>query len=153
MIGEVDELKLRFEDLKSQIKSQKKYFHLNTVNNFIAHLSKIKNENAKEWISINLRDYIDDCKVFINSMDRDTSESLYLKYLTKIGDYYRVNLQFSIYASLDIVFIPFAFLIIISKVLFFNWVFSVFFGGICYLCYLLYLVRKKKNKRTFGLFH
>ena len=134
------------------VRKSKKYFHLRSVQNFVHHFEKISNENDKLWILKNLNNYLESCESYINSIDRNISKDLYLKYLDKIGDYYRENLNFTLYTSFDILLILFTILLLTSS-LFLNLISSLFLITSCFLIYIFYLMYKKKHNKTFGFFH
>ena len=130
----------------------KKYFHLHTVQNFIHHFEEISNKNDKIWILRNLNDYIENCEIYINSIDRNISKDLYMKYLDKVGDYYRENLNFTLYTSFDILLMLFTALLFLT-IFFLNWLSSIVLITFCFLVYVLYLTYKRKANKTFGFFH
>ena len=152
--NKVNFLEGKFNKLSVSIKHshQKKYFHLHTVRNFIYHFEKIMNKDAQTWIFKNLDDYIDNCENYIDTMDRDISKELYMEYLDKIGDYYRANLNFTLYTSFDILLVLVAALFVLFK-LFFTWINSIALIIPCFLVYFFYLMYKRKINKTFGFFH
>ena len=85
----IETLEENFKKLSSSILTNRKYFHLQTVKNFIQYFPAIKNNNDRLWVLNNLNDYLENCTSHINSIDRYTSSILYMKYLDKIGDFYR----------------------------------------------------------------
>ena len=85
-------------------------------------------------------------------MDRDISKELYMEYLDKIGDYYRANLNFTLYTSFDILLVLVAALFVLFK-LFFTWINSIALIIPCFLVYFFYLMYKRKINKTFGFFH
>jgi len=146
-------LEAEFNNIFTSInKKNKKYFHLQTIKNFINHFEEITNENDQIWIFKNLMNYLESCKIYINAIDRNISRDLYMKYLDKVGDYYRANLNFTLFASLDILLVLFAALLFLFKI-FFNWMDSITVTAFCFLVYFVYLMYKKKINRTFGFFH
>lgn len=75
-------------------KNNPKYFHPNTINNLILHFDEIKTEADKDWIFRDLREYFSECQQVCDVFNRDSGRELYMKYLSKITDYYHYHLKF-----------------------------------------------------------
>jgi len=153
VVNQTNELYALLEKLKKDIVNGEKYFHLNTLCNFILHFNEIKTVNDKRWIFESLKSYFVECSEYLDSMDRNTSHLLYVKYLNKVGDYYRNFLGFSIYTSLEIVLFLIIIVALLLKLLVFTWFYCMAFAIICSLSYIIFISYKKKLKKTFGLFH
>jgi hypothetical protein len=153
MIDRLEILNIQLEALKREIKGSRKYFHLNTVRNFIIHFEELPNEKAKGWIFEDLCAYFIECGYYLNSIDRDISHVLYFKYLDKISIYYHDHVRFTLYPGFILILLILIVFTIVLKLFFFNWLYSILFGVFCFVTYSTYLIRKKKNKRTFGFFH
>jgi hypothetical protein len=157
-MNEKDSLIMELEEKYNQLinsidKNKKRYFHLRTVKNFILHFFEIKNDNVKSWIFKNLNEYLLESKSCLESIDGIRSRELYVKYLDKVADYYRENLQFTLYISfLTSTLIAIAVLLVV-KVIFFSWLYSIVFTAFCYLAFYIYLFYKQNIHKTFGLFH
>jgi hypothetical protein len=68
-----------------------KFYHLDSIENFITHLNSIDNERVREKISFELNDYLD--VVLETSKNKSHSEEIYKKlyitYIYKIADTYK----------------------------------------------------------------
>ena len=147
-------LKEKYHKLKESVNPEtKKYFNLVTFENFIESFKNVNGPYDQRWIFENLRLYLEESLKYIDSADRDIGHKLYLTHLDKVGDYYRSNLGFTLYASFDIILLVFFGILILVKFFFFNWMYSFIFSLSCYILYIVYLNYKKRMKKTFGLFH
>src|SRR6266436_6151964 len=84
---------------------EKKYFHLNTIENLIFHFEEIKTENDKNWIYETLEEYLKKCLALIPSIDRNISKDLFYDNINKLTTYYHDNLCFIILMNRSIVYL------------------------------------------------
>src|SRR5690349_11440263 len=76
--------------------SKMKYYHLETVNNFVHHFSSIKDRSKKEEIYKNLTDYL----ILINDIDQidhKTGKALFDRSLLPISRIYSIYAGFFVY--------------------------------------------------------
>ena len=65
------------QELSSSILAkQRKYFHLNTIDNLIFHFADIKTEIDKKWVYESLIEYFRVCADIMPSIDRNTRAAL-----------------------------------------------------------------------------
>ena len=74
--------------------NDKKYFHIQTIENIIYHFENIKSENDKDWVYKILVTYFEKCSKIKTSIDRNISKNIFDEYIDKITDYYYSNLGF-----------------------------------------------------------
>jgi hypothetical protein len=129
----------------------RKYFHLKTVDNFIFHLDKIKNEADKAWIYTTLKNYLLCCKQIDEELDREQSNQLYTKFIDKIGQYYRHNLKFRMIGNKVVYVIIFLVLILIAGLVF-NFLVSLIIIP-PFVHFLIYVSNKQKQKKVYGIFY
>jgi hypothetical protein len=128
-----------------------KYLHYNTVNNFIFHFNDINNNTDKEWIYVNLSEYLSICKTMNEGIDRHASSQLYDQYLDKIASYYRSNLGFIMIVSKTLYIIIYLVVFVLLAVLF-N--FLVGFLVVPLLIFHFdYIGKKSKRKEAYGVFY
>ena len=80
-----DELLTMFQDLEKGLTDwDKKYLHLKSAQNFILHLSDIKNTDDETWIYKSLRSYLTQCPGLALELNRKKSDEVYALYLAKM---------------------------------------------------------------------
>ncbi len=125
---EFDERKEHLQALISELQaavivSERKYYHLNTLENLIFHFEGIKAEKDKNWVYETLDEYFKECFSNTLNMDREISKRLFFEYLDKITDFYHSNLGFVVLMNRGVVY--FAYLVILA---------------LCYYYFNLYVV-------------
>ncbi len=138
-------------DLRSKsTSSETKYFHVNTIENLIAHFQQIKTENDKNWVYESLVEYFEQCSEYLPSIDRQISKDLFYTYIDKLTDYYQSNLGFTMLINRAVVYGVYILAILICYI-FFSW--YVLVGVICFIIFQTIRTYKKfKAKQVYGLF-
>src|SRR5688572_5821570 len=77
--------------------NSRKYFHLNTLNNFIYHFTDISNIDDRQWIYKTLQSYMDEAHGLSQQINLDSSKVIYENYLNKVANYYDKHLGFTMY--------------------------------------------------------
>jgi len=130
---------------------ERKYIHLNTVNNLISHFTSIPTEHDKVWIHESLTDFIRQCEANLGSIDKNLSNSLFEKYLKKVTFYYSDNLGFSFLLNRTIFTLIYITLFVLLLIIF-NLQVSLFVIGI-YLFHSLYVLKKYREKKVYSIFY
>ncbi len=119
-------MKKEIIDKYQKILSEKissKYYHPNSLQNFINHFEKISNQNDKEIVQSLLNDYLD---IIINDDIDNSADSkrLFKSYIQPIGQAYSRNMPFNVF--IDPAAILFLTVIVNLVLLFFNPHFIIF---------------------------
>ena len=131
---------------------RKRFFHLNTVSNFIYHLDQIKTPDDRNWIQSTLLSYLDEAMANINSMNMEVSKQLYKSSLEKLARYYDEYLGFTMIIYLWV--IVFFYLVLTVIISFFLYPYIGILPVIAVFTYhMTYLYRKHKQKKLFGTFY
>jgi hypothetical protein len=131
-------------------KENLKYFHPNTINNLILHFNEIKIEADKEWVFNNLREYFSECYKICDNFDRRNGRELYMKYLSKITDYYYENLKFT--QSDRTLFVVFYLSLFLALYLILDYRFALPVIAI-FIFRFIVLYKKYKQKRVYSLYY
>ncbi len=155
MEKEVEFKKKHLQSLLSELRNnvalnETKYFHVNTIENLIAHFQQVKTENDKNWVYESLVEYFKKCSEFLPSIDRQTSKDLFDEYIDKITDYYHSNLGFVMLINRTVVYCVYILAISICYI-FFSW----YVVGIVIFFIIFKIIstyKKVKDKQVYGLF-
>ncbi len=130
--------------------NEKKYFHLQTIENLIFHFERVKTENDKNWIYETIVVYFKRCSEIMTSIDRNTSKDLFYEHVDKVTDYYHNNLGFVLLINRTIVYLIY-FLILLLCYIFLNFYVVIIVASL--LMFQTFRVFKKyKEKMVYGLF-
>ncbi len=146
---EIHELKDEFEHAVSFIpENKRKYYHINSVSNFIDSVSLFMDADIQERVFIALQGYV----TFIrNNVILNTGESLtaYNDFLKPIARYYEMGLDFSIHIKVP-VFITVLVLIVCIVYLLYPSILVI--SAIVLIMQGLYLrnYKKSKNKKAYA---
>ena len=144
-------LQILLNELNSSVgKEEKRYFHINTLENLIFHFEEIKTENDKTWVYENLVEYFKKCSEITASIDRNTSKGLFYEHIDKITDYYHSNLGFVMLVNRSIVYLIY-FLILLVCYTFFN-LYVVSLVASFFIYQIIRVFKKYKAKQVYGLF-
>jgi hypothetical protein len=139
----------KLDELKNQIDIQKRFYHFRSIQNFIYFFDKLKSSERKEKAFFTLNEYLDIVK---SEPIEDINQCifLYTKYIKPIGSLYEDEFNFMPAISFRTVL----FLVIIFYGVFYLFnlpvVFYVFIGIILF-GYYFYFLKKKLQKRVYGL--
>lgn len=158
---ETDSKKIELKKLLAELNdsvllSKRKYFHPNTIENFIFHFDEIKTETDKNWVYETLTSYFKICLDLIHSsepfdsIDSKTSKILWYDYIDKLTDYYEKNLGFDV--LINRAFVYFVYLIVLTLCsVFFN--FYVVLLVASFFIFQIYKAYKKYSKKqVYGLY-
>lgn len=137
-----------YEDMLSRLKDNyKKYYHVNSVRNFIWHYDEISDLAAKRKIYDILISFF--CEAKSKKVDDVyLSNDLFKNHLSVIGEYYEDNLKFVVYPKIWILTVWSLFVLLILLIVRLpNWVFLIYFTGL--LIYITFLIRKIYEKRVY----
>jgi hypothetical protein len=152
---ELQNLKALFKSAfdKHGWKKKKRFYNLTTTENFIYHLSKIKDRAKRQLAYSNLNEYL----VILNEipepgeLDARSSDELFAKYLQPLITIYETRLGF-------VLFIPFPYLLFIflfAELAAFGFKASLWIHlliDFVFLSYAIYQLYKRKQKKIYGLF-
>jgi len=146
------ELKSKIIGLKEQLTlNEQRYFHINTVENYVFFLDEIKSNEDKIWVYTTLSQYFLDSANYTTSIDRKKSQELFLKYLDKLTDYYQTNFGFVLIINQTLFASFFLLLFLICY-----FILGIFFSLIPVTIYLLLTIRtykKLKEKKVYSIFY
>ena len=132
--------------------NSRKYFHLNTLNNFIYHFTGISNIDDRQWIYKTLQSYMDEAHGLSQQINIDSSKSIYANYLGKVANYYDKHLGFTMYVYLWVIVIMYLVVLLIVA-----YATNIYIGivllGALYTYHMTYLYKKHKQKKLFGTFY
>ena len=133
-------------------KDTRKYFHFNTLDNFICHFDSISNTDDRQWIYQALHNYLENATGLTSEIDVHSSTAIYEEYLSKIAMYYDNHLGFTMYTYLWVV-IPIYFITLLIIGYFLNFYLVLLLLGALFICHMTYLYGKHKQKKLFGAFY
>ena len=140
-----------FNKLNASIGSrEKKYFHLNTIENLIFHFTEIKTENDKNWVYETLQEYLKKCFDLLPSIDRSSSKNLFYSDINKLTNYYHDNLGFKILINRSIVYFVY-FIVLVACYIFFN-IYVVIAVASLFVIQIFTIFKKYKERKVYGLF-
>ena len=139
----------KLDQLKDQIDIQKRFYHFRSIQNFIYYFDKLGNCERKEKVSFILNKYLDIVK---NEPIEDINQCtlLFDEYIRPVGSLYESALNFMPTVSFRTVMI----LVIIFYGFFYLFNLPVgfyVFIGIILFGYYFYFLKKKIQKRVYGL--
>lgn len=137
--------------ISSNSETDKKYFHVKTVENLIFHFDSISNESDKNWVYQSLVNYFDDCKDSAALVNKEKSKQLFYKHLDKITDYYTNALGFSLLLNRSIVYFFYLAIICISSY-YFSMIVALAVISLI-LIQISYSINKTRLKKVYGLFY
>lgn len=130
--------------------SKKKYYHLETVSNFILYFSSIKDRARKAEIHKNLTDYL----ILINEIDQidhKMGKTLFDQFLLPTSKLYSIYSGFFVYPKIDILVIIFVFLnALIWVVGLPSPVYPVL--SLAFFIYFIFIQKKRKENKVYGYF-
>jgi hypothetical protein len=129
---------------------EKKYFHVNTIENLIFHFQDIKTENDKNWVYETLQEYLKKCFELMASIDRNISRNLFKNYIDKLTNYYRNNLGFIVLLNRSIVYL--VYLTILSTCYFVFNIYVVVTIAFLFIIQTLRVFKKYREKKVYSLF-
>lgn len=129
--------------------TDRRYFHLQTIENLIFHFDEIKTENDKNWVYNGLVIYFNKCAELAPSIDRETSMNMYYDYIDNITDYYYKNLGFSLLTNRSIVYLIY-FIVLLLCLIFFNY-YVVLLAASFFVFRIIVLFKKYKDRKVYSL--
>jgi hypothetical protein len=129
---------------------EKKYFHINTIENLIFHFEEIKTESDKNWIYETFQEYLRKCKEIVPSIDRNISKNLFYDNIEKLTNYYRNNLGFVVLINRSIVYFVY-FVVLLVCYLFFNFYVVVIVASF-FVFQTIRVFKKYNEKKVYSLF-
>ena len=146
-MNEIEMIIEKYDFINSNF-GNKKYFHLNSIRNFIIHFENFASYTEKYFVIDLINKYFDFLieKAYI---DQNDAKKIFYEYIQPIGIFYSKRLGFTLYTSLStyLFFIFFAF--ITFYLLKFGILFYVFTILILLARYMASYLKFKKNK-VFG---
>jgi len=143
-------LQTLLDELSNSITAtDRRYFHLQTIENLIFHFDEIKTENDKNWVYNGLVIYFNKCAELVPSIDRETSRNMYYDYIDNITDYYYKNLGFSLLTNRSIVYLIY-FIVLVLCFIFFNY-YVVLFAASFFVFRIIVLFKKYKDRKVYSL--
>jgi len=145
------ELKSKYDDLRKRLTSpESRFFHLNTLDNFIFHFDEIKPEEDRVWVYKNLWMFFEACDEYIDNIDRKKGSQLFSTYLFKVAMLYRKKLHFALLIDKTYL-IPFYLTFFI--ILYFTTSFWISLVPILiFFVHYFYNFSKYRQKRLYGMF-
>jgi hypothetical protein len=146
-------LRMKKVTLESLVnKDRRKYFHLNTLDNFIYHFGDILNVDDRQWIYKTLQNYINEAQGLSQKITIDSSKAIYEDYLSKVATYYDKHLGFTMYVYLWVIIgMYLAALLIITYIT--NIYIEIVVSSALFIYHMTYLHEKHKQKKLFGTFY
>jgi hypothetical protein len=155
MQQQIDQRKVHLQSLmnglnSSIVDSEKRYFHINSVENLIFHFEDIKSENDKEWVYAGLLEYLKECAENSTSIDRTASKYLFYEYIDKIADYYQNHLGFVTFLNRAVIYL---FYFLVLAVCYFLFHYYILIGVAAFIFFqIARTFIKYKGKQVYGLF-
>jgi len=145
------DLDSKYDDLRKRLTGlESRYFHLNTVDNFIFHFNAIEPEEDRVWAYTKLCKFFEVCNNYIDNIDRKRGAELFRTYLSKVAMLYREKLGFALLIDK---FYLITFYFIIFLILYFTT--SVWISLISVLLFLIHYFHnfsKYRQKKLYDLF-
>lgn len=146
---EITNLLAKFEHNMSYVPvGNHKFYHINTVRNFINSVSEFSDSTTQEFVFRRLEEYVEFVKDNIVVSDKD-SLSVFNQFLNPLGEHYRLQAGFRIYVKPGIIIVFLLPLLVITYFIGLSiWIYVLIL--IAFLMWYVPLLNKAKSGKAYA---